>query len=165
MIGIAGRALAVTGRAHLCLAGGVALNCVANGRLMRELPGVEGIWIQPAAGDAGGALGAALHVAHRSFGCPRHAGVGRTDGQKGSLLGPAFADAEIEKALDEAGLCWHRIGDAHAHTGRVAEALADGMIVGRFDGALEFGPRALGNRSILADARPCWPTRPQRISI
>jgi carbamoyltransferase len=150
MIGITRRALAVTGRAHLCLAGGVALNCVANGRLMRELPGLEGIWIQPA---AGGALGAALHVAHRSFGCPRHAGVGRTDGQKGSLLGPAFADAEIEEALDEAGLCWHRIGDAHAHTGRVAEALADGMIVGRFDGALEFGPRALGNRSILADAR------------
>ena len=153
MIGIARRALAVTGRTHLCLAGGVALNCVANGRLMRELPRLDGIWIQPAAGDAGGALGAALHVAHLYFGCPRHAGVGRTDGQKGSLLGPAFADAEIEKALGEACLCWHRVGDADTHTGRVAEALADGMIVGRFDGALEFGPRALGNRSILADAR------------
>jgi carbamoyltransferase len=153
MVAIARRALAVTGRTHLCLAGGVALNCVASGRVVRELPGLEGIWIQPAAGDAGGALGAALHVAHHGFGCPRHDGVGRIDGQKGSLLGPAFLDAEIEKGLRDAGLSWHRVGDADAHTERVAEALADGMIVGRFDGALEFGPRALGNRSILADAR------------
>ena len=153
MLCITKRALAVTGRKNLCLAGGVALNCVTNGKLLRELDGLKRIWIQPAAGDAGGALGAALHVAHRQFGCARHAGVGQTDGQKGSLLGPEFSDSHIQEALLAAGLVWQRIEDREAHTRRVAEALAAGMIVGRFDGAMEFGPRALGNRSILADAR------------
>jgi carbamoyltransferase len=153
MLGIARRAMTVTGRKNLCLAGGVALNCVASGKLLRELPGLDSLWIQPAAGDAGGALGAALHVAHNHFDCERHAGVGRTDGQKGSLLGPTFSDSQIETALNDAGLSWHRVEDPEAHATRVAEALADGMIVGRFDGAMEFGPRALGNRSILADAR------------
>lgn len=153
MVGIVRRAMAITGRRNLCLAGGVALNCVTNGKILREVQGLEGIWIQPAAGDAGGALGAALHVAHRHFGCERHPGVGRTDGQKGSLLGPVFSDAEIEEALREAGLSWERVNDRSVHTERVAEALAQGMIVGRFEGAMEFGPRALGNRSILADAR------------
>jgi carbamoyltransferase len=153
MLGITRRALTVTGRKNLCLAGGVALNCVTNGKLLRELGGLERLWIQPAAGDAGGALGAALHVTHRQFGCARHAGVGQTDGQKGSLLGPEFSDSHIQEALLAAGLVWHRVEDRESHTRRVAEALAAGMIVGRFDGAMEFGPRALGNRSILADAR------------
>ena len=153
MLGIARRALTLTGRSNLCLAGGVALNCATNGRLMRDVAGLEGIWIQPAAGDAGGALGAALHVAHRHFGCDRHAGVGRADAQKGSLLGPAFSDSEIQRALEEGGLSWHFEEDPDVHTASVARALADGLIVGRFDGAMEFGPRALGNRSILADAR------------
>ena len=153
MLGISRRALAETGQTNLCLAGGVALNCVTNGRLLRDVAGLRELWIQPAAGDAGGALGAALHVAHSHFGCGRHTGVGRTDGQKGSLLGPAFLDWQIEQALREAGLSWHRVNDVDVHTERVAEALADGMIVGRFEGAMEFGPRALGNRSILADAR------------
>lgn len=153
MLGIARRALTVTGRKALCLAGGVALNCVTNGKLLSELADLEGLWIQPAAGDAGGALGAALHVAHQHFGCERHAGVGRTDAQKGSLLGPAFADSDIEGALNEAGLSWRRLDDPADYATHVAEALAAGMIVGRFDGAMEFGPRALGNRSILADAR------------
>jgi carbamoyltransferase len=117
------------------------------------LAGLGELWVQPAAGDAGGALGAALQVAHRHFGSDRHTGVGRTDGQRGSLLGPEFSDSEIERALNQAGLAWHRVEDWEAHTGSVAEALADGMIVGRFDGPMEFGPRALGNRSILADAR------------
>jgi carbamoyltransferase len=153
MLGLTRRALAVTGQTNLCLAGGVGLNCVTNGKLLREVAGLKELWVQPAAGDAGGALGAALHVAHRHFGCVRHSGVGRTDGQKGSLLGPEFSDLQIEQALGDAGLSWHFIEDREVHTGRVAEALADGMIVGRFDGAMEFGPRALGNRSILADAR------------
>jgi carbamoyltransferase len=153
MLGLTRRALAVTGRKNLCLSGGVALNCTSNGKLLRELAGLDGLWIQPAAGDAGGALGAAWHVAHRHFACARHPGVGRIDGQKGSLLGPAFLDGQIEQALAEAGLSWHFVEERNVHTGRVAQALADGMIVGRFEGAMEFGPRALGNRSILADPR------------
>jgi carbamoyltransferase len=153
MLGIARRALAVTGQTNLCLAGGVALNCVTNGKLLRDITGLEELWIQPAAGDAGGALGAALHVAHSHFGCARLRAAVQTDGQQGSLLGPAFPDSEIEEALNAAGLAWHRVEDREAHTERAAAALAEGMIVGRFDGAMEFGPRALGNRSILADAR------------
>ena len=151
MLRIARTALATTGRRRLCLAGGVALNCVTNGKLLRELAGIEGLWIQPAAGDAGGALGAALHVAHQHDASPRHAGRG--DGQGGSLLGPAYSPAEIEQALDGAGLSWRLEADEEAHAGCVAQALADGLIVGRFDGRMEFGPRALGNRSILADPR------------
>jgi carbamoyltransferase len=153
MLGIARRALAVTGRKNLCLAGGVALNCVTNGKLLRETAGLDALWIQPAAGDAGGALGAALHVAHSHFGCGRHSEVGRCDAQKGSLLGPAFSASQINGALSEAGLSAHLVEDADAHAERVAEALADGMIVGRLDGPMEYGPRALGNRSILADPR------------
>ena len=153
MVALARRALAVTGRTNLCLSGGVALNCVTNGKILREVAGIDGMWIQPAAGDAGGALGAALHVAHRHFGCVRHAGVGRTDGQKGSLLGPTFPDSQIKLVLGESGLSWHLVEDRDEYDSRVAQALADGMIVGRFEGAMEFGPRALGNRSILADAR------------
>jgi carbamoyltransferase len=114
---------------------------------------LKGLWIQPAAGDAGGALGAALHVAHRHFGCARHAGIGRIDAQKGSLLGPAYSDEQIERALKEEGLTYHAVADANAHSLRVAQALAEGQIVARFDGSMEFGPRALGNRSILADPR------------
>lgn len=151
MLRIARTALAATGRRSLCLAGGVALNCVTNGKLLRQLEGLEDLWIQPAAGDAGGALGAALQVAHQHYDCPRHAGRG--DGQDGSLLGPAYSPAEIERALDAAGLTWRREADGQAHADCVAQALADGLIVGRFEGRMEFGPRALGNRSILADPR------------
>lgn len=153
MLRISRQALAITGEKHLCLAGGVALNCVSNGKLLRELPGLEGIWIQPAAGDAGGALGAALHVAHKYYEYPRHANVGKSDGQKGSLLGPAYSNSEIEQSLIAAGLKWHLIEDRAEYTSRVAEALNAGLIIGRFDGRMEYGPRALGNRSILADAR------------
>jgi carbamoyltransferase len=153
MLGLARRALAITGHTNLCLAGGVALNCVTNGKILREASGLGDMWVQPASGDAGGALGAALHVAHTHFGRKRHACVGKTDGQKGSLLGPAFEDLEIEEALSEAGLSWQVVEGRDEHTVQVAKALAGGMIVGRFEGAMEFGPRALGNRSILADAR------------
>ena len=153
MLGVARRALSITGRHHLCMAGGVALNCVTNGKLLRNLPGLRGIWIQPASGDAGGALGAALHVAHHHFAASRHPGVGQEDSQQASLLGPDYTPEVIEQALTEAGLVWNRPATMEAHTSQVAQALADGLIVGRFDGRMEFGPRALGNRSILADAR------------
>jgi len=153
MLRIARRALTVTGKKHLCLAGGVALNCVTNGKLLRKLTGLEGIWIQPAAGDAGGALGAALQVAHNHYENPRHASVGRKDNQKGSLLGPEFTTAEIERALTEENLNAHFVEEDAEYFDRLAEALTNGLIVGRFDGRMEYGPRALGNRSILADAR------------
>jgi len=152
MLRIARQALKITGRRHLCLAGGVALNCVSNGKLLRRLPDLQGLWIQPAAGDAGGALGAALHVAHQHYEQPRHAQLGRGDGQAGSLLGPEYGAVAIEQALRAAELVWDRVED-EVLSDRVAQALADGLIVGRFQGRMEYGPRALGNRSILADAR------------
>ena len=176
------RALRVeTGLPHLCLAGGVALNCVANGKVLRD-GRFDDIWIQPAAGDAGGALGAALTASHHLFGEPRPSvSCGRsggrssppsletehetgiippslppaacgTDAMRGALLGPAFSLDEIRAALDAAGARYETLGD-DALIDASAEALAAGQAVGWFQGRMEFGPRALGNRSILADAR------------
>lgn len=134
----------------LCLAGGVALNAVANGRLLRE--GAPGrLWIQPAAGDAGGALGAALLAWHRWFEGARDAD-GVSDGMSGALLGPAFDAAEVERALRDEGARYETLG-RDGVVARTAELLAEGRVVGWFDGLMEFGPRALGARSILADAR------------
>jgi carbamoyltransferase len=138
-----------TGMKNLCLAGGVALNCVGNGRVLREGP-FEDLWIQPAAGDAGGALGAALRVWHASFGGPREARA--RDAQKASLLGPSFSDAEIQGFLDAYGYPYERL-DPSERPRRVAELLAAEKVVGWLDGRMEFGPRALGCRSILGDAR------------
>jgi carbamoyltransferase len=138
-----------TGLKNLVLAGGVALNCVANGRLQREGP-FENLWIQPAAGDAGGALGAALYVGHQLLDQPR-AGTGR-DTQRGSLLGPRFASPEICRLLDDKGIAYHRLPRPEL-LARVARLLADGNVVGWFQGRMEFGPRALGARSILGDPR------------
>jgi carbamoyltransferase len=135
---------------HLVLAGGVALNCVANGRLLREGP-FDDIWIQPAAGDAGGALGAALFVWHQLLERPR--GNGGRDSQKGSLLGPKFSTAEILQFLNGAEAPHQRFDDQAALLDHVARLLADGKVVGWFAGRMEFGPRALGARSILGDAR------------
>jgi len=137
------------GGEHLCLAGGVALNCVANGRILREGP-YEDIWIQPAAGDAGGALGAALSVWHEFLGYPREPAAG--DSMAGALLGPAWSDADIHAFLDSAGAVYTRLEDDQLMA-RVAELVDEGRVVGWFQGRMEFGPRALGNRSILADAR------------
>lgn len=153
LLRICRHALKMADSRNLCLAGGVALNCVASGRVVRALPELEGIWVQPAAGDAGGALGAALQVAHSQFGAKRHDGIGRIDGQHGSFLGPSYSDADIEAALNAAGLVWQKCSDQDAHDDAVVQALADGLIVGRFDGRMEYGPRSLGNRSILADPR------------
>ena len=139
-----------TGAENLCLAGGVALNCVGNGRLLREGP-FKRIWIQPAAGDAGGALGVAQLIAHRHFGLPRVVD-GKTDAMKGSYLGPEFSAQEIEAFLKETGAPAERLESA-CLSERVAQVLADEKIVGWFDGRMEFGPRALGARSILGDAR------------
>jgi carbamoyltransferase len=153
MLRICRHALIITKSRNLCLAGGVALNCVASGRLLRALPDLGGIWIQPASGDAGGALGAALQVSHAAFGAARHLGVGRHDAQQGSFLGPEFNANEIEAELQRFGLRWQECEDSATYDARVSQALSDGLIVGRFDGRMEFGPRALGNRSILADPR------------
>jgi carbamoyltransferase len=138
-----------TGLDKLCLAGGVALNAVANGRLLREGPFAE-IWVQPAAGDAGGALGAAYAAAHKYFGQPRtpHRGA---DSMQATLLGPAFEPDEIRTALDAAGANYAEIDSNPAD--RAAELIATGNIIGWFQGRMEFGPRSLGARSILADAR------------
>ena len=141
---------AETGAQNLCLAGGVALNCVSNGKILRD-GRFKNIWIQPAAGDAGGAIGAALAAYHIELGQPR---ASRTsgDGMSGAFLGPAFDDADIAQRLDAVGARYERLTDAHTIE-RTAQALADGQAVGWFSGRMEFGPRALGARSILADAR------------
>jgi carbamoyltransferase len=139
-----------TGMDHLCMAGGVALNCVGNGRILREGP-FKGIWIQPAAGDAGGALGAALTVWYKMEGKPRNAD-GRHDAMKGSYLGPDYRDDEVEEFLNRQGARAVRLSDDALYN-EVAEYLAQGKIVGWLHGRMEFGPRALGARSIIGDAR------------
>jgi len=138
----------VTGERNLCLAGGVALNCVGNGRILREGP-FERIWIQPAAGDAGGALGAALSVWHQCLDNPRTAGP---SSMSGSYLGPEFSNDQIRAFLDSAGAAYQQVGH-HDLAARAAALLADEKIIGWFQGRMEFGPRALGARSILGDPR------------
>jgi carbamoyltransferase len=139
-----------TGMRNLCLAGGVALNCVANGKVLRD-GAYDGIWIQPAAGDAGGALGAALASYHLYKGKPRVTN-GAMDGMKGSFLGPEFSQAEIEKRLSGVGAKFTVVNDGDLIDAAVT-ALVDGRAVGWFQGRMEFGPRALGSRSILGDPR------------
>ncbi|MDW7772686.1 MAG: carbamoyltransferase [Desulfobulbaceae bacterium] len=134
---------------RLCLAGGVALNCVANGRILREC-GFDDIWIQPAAGDAGGALGAALVIWHDYLDKPRH--PGDSDSMQGSYLGPCFSNDEIIRRLDSAGAVYTRLDDKDLLPG-LAELLDQGKVVGWFNGRMEFGPRALGGRSIIGDPR------------
>lgn len=167
MLKMALHAHRLTGLSNLCLAGGVALNCVGNGRIHREGPFRE-IWVQPAAGDAGGALGVALAIWHRYLGekrtSPQSAGTwepasaapGRlpkySDGMKGALLGPRSSTEEIEESLKRSGAVWHRTSRGEL-AGLVARSLADGKIVGLHQGRMEFGPRALGSRSILGDPR------------
>lgn len=139
-----------TNHKNLCLAGGVALNCVANGRVLREGP-FEDIWIQPAAGDAGGALGAALSVWHRYLGNERPNPNG-CDSQQGSYLGPSFSNRAVKEFLESKGYPYRDLhADKKART--IAEHIAEGKIVGYMAGRMEFGPRALGARSILGDPR------------
>jgi carbamoyltransferase len=139
-----------TGLKKLCLAGGVALNCVGNGRILREGPFDE-LWIQPAAGDAGGALGAALFVWHQLLAKPRSAKP--TDAQSGSWLGPGYSDEEIGAFLESVGARYERIDNSQELADRIADEISRGRVVGWFQGRMEFGPRALGSRSILGDPR------------
>ena len=139
-----------TGFTDLCLAGGVALNCVANGKVLREGP-FKRLWIQPAAGDAGGALGAALSVWHRYCGGDRVVN-GEPDGQSGSFLGPSFSNDQVRQFLDRNGYRYHPVEPADRGK-RIAGAIASGKIVGYLAGRMEYGPRALGARSILGDPR------------
>ena len=139
-----------TGLTDLCLAGGVALNCVGNGRLLRESP-FENIWIQPAAGDAGGALGVAQLVWHRHLGQPRRL-VNGTDSMRGAYLGPEFSPEEIESYLKDVGASYERLDEGDLMK-RAAGLLSSNNVVGWFQGRMEFGPRALGDRSILGDPR------------
>jgi carbamoyltransferase len=139
-----------TGSENLCLAGGVALNCVGNGRILREGP-FKRLWIQPSAGDAGGAIGAALTAWHQLENKPRHVD-GSKDRMRGSFLGPSYTNEEIESFLRSKEAPYERLHDDTLFD-RVAGELARGKVVGWFQGAMEFGPRALGGRSILGDAR------------
>jgi carbamoyltransferase len=150
MLRIARHVHSETGAENLVLAGGVALNCVGNGRLLTEGP-FENIWIQPAAGDAGGALGAALLTWHQILDNPRV--VESPDKQKGSYLGPAFDTAKVRDFLDSIGAAYTHFDDEDALCDRTAELLDGDKVVGHFHGRMEFGPRALGARSILGDAR------------
>jgi carbamoyltransferase len=157
-----------TGMRDLCLAGGVALNCVGNGRVLREGP-FDQIWIQPAAGDAGGALGVAMSIWHKHLGKPRQSpeSLGTwqrpftvaapavpkyADGMNGSYLGPKYSDAEIQAAIDRGGWVGTRLDDS-VLAGTIAAHLASEKVVGLMQGRMEFGPRALGGRSIIGDAR------------
>ncbi len=139
-----------TGLRRLCMAGGVALNCVGNGRILREGP-FEDIWIQPAAGDAGGALGTALFIWHQLLDKPRR--PCRPDQQAGSALGPVYANDEVETFLRSRGAVFRRIDDERTLLDTVARLIAEQNVVGWMHGRMEFGPRALGHRSILGDAR------------
>jgi carbamoyltransferase len=150
---------AKTGARNLCLAGGVALNCVANGKVLRDGK-FDSIWIQPAAGDAGGAVGAALAAYHQFRGQPRT--VGNTDGMSGAFLGPEFSQAEIEQRLTAAGARFTVLDEA-AMVETAANALADQLAVGWFQGRMEFGPRSLGARSILGDPRS--PTMQKNLNL
>ncbi len=150
MLKVAFHAFALTGLQNLCMAGGVALNCVGNGRILRETP-FRNVWIQPAAGDAGGALGAALFVRHQVKNEPRK--INKRDSQKGSFIGPSFSASEIQNflRLSKAKFTVYESEDALADT--IAQHINEGKVIGHFAGRMEFGPRALGNRSILGDPR------------
>jgi carbamoyltransferase len=139
-----------TGMRNLVLAGGVALNCVGNGRILREGP-FENIWIQPAAGDAGAALGAALFVWYQLLDNKRN--VDGLDKQWASLLGPAYSDEQIRRFLDSVSAKYHCYTEQQQLIGKVAELISQEKVIGWFQGRMEFGPRALGNRSIIGDAR------------
>jgi carbamoyltransferase len=140
----------LTGSKNLVLAGGVALNCVGNGRILRESP-FDKIWIQPAAGDAGGALGTALFIWNQLLEKPRR--LDESDSQHGSFLGPEYSQSTIRNVLDKQHAVYHEHGSHDLLCEEVATAIASGAVVGWFQGRMEFGPRALGARSILGDAR------------
>jgi carbamoyltransferase len=140
----------MTGQKNLCLAGGVALNCVGNGRILREGP-FERLWVQPAAGDAGGAVGAAYFAWHQYLENPRHADEEK-DSMKGAFLGPEFSNEDIHEFLERENIPFVELSEDEI-TRRIADLIAEEKVVGWFQGRMEFGPRALGGRSILGDPR------------
>jgi carbamoyltransferase len=150
MLRIASHVHKATGQDKLCLAGGVALNCVGNGRILREGP-FKAIWIQPASGDAGGALGAALLVWYKYSGNKRISDE-KNDKQKASLLGPSYSDSTVESFLKKEGVTYERLLPSDIPD-KVSDLIMQGKVIGWFQGRLEFGPRALGARSIIGDAR------------
>jgi carbamoyltransferase len=152
VIKMAQEAKRLTGSKNLCLAGGVALNCVANGKLQKTNI-FENVYIQPAAGDAGGALGAAQAAYHIYFGQERKVDKEKLDAMKGSYLGPEYSDLEVEQMSRKYNASFERFDDFDALAAKTASLLADGNVIGWFQGRMEFGPRALGGRSILGDAR------------
>jgi carbamoyltransferase len=154
--------VAETGLRNLCLAGGVALNCVANGKVLRDGV-IDALWVQPAAGDAGGALGAALAAYHEFLDQPRQIG-NALDGMQGAYLGPAFGNAEIAERLRKAGAVFQVVED-EAVIAQTVDALIDEKAVGWFQGRMEFGPRALGARSILADPRSAQMQRQLNLKV
>lgn len=150
---LARSALTLTGSSKLCLAGGVALNCVSNGEIARNIKTLKHIWVQPAAGDAGGALGAALQLAATKDMLPKKSG--KSDLMHNAYLGPEYSQDEMVEALDKEGLKYTRFEtETDGFYDEVISALEEGQIIGHFNGRMEYGPRALGNRSILADVRP-----------
>jgi carbamoyltransferase len=151
MLRLARHARELTGQKNLCMAGGVALNCVANGKILREKI-FDNIWIQPAAGDAGGSLGAALAVWHMNRDHPQPRAVSKPDAMQGAFLGPEFSDDEIESVLQRHHAVYRKL-DRESLLDKTAALLADEKIVGWVQGRMEFGPRALGHRSILGDPR------------
>jgi carbamoyltransferase len=151
MLNMAHHAKAITGAKNLVLAGGVALNCVGNGKLLRDGT-FDRIWIQPAAGDAGGALGAALFLHHQILGGERTVDEKR-DLQMASKLGPRYPEHDIERFIQEKGITATRCGSWEELTAKVADLMAQEQVIGWFQGRMEFGPRALGARSIIGDAR------------
>ena len=152
MVGAAIYAKNLTGSKNLCLAGGVALNCVANGKILEQNI-FDNVWIQPAAGDAGGALGSALSFWHQDLNMPRALNSAKLDSQKGSFLGKFYSDTDIEKVLNEYGATYTHFESRQLLINMVAELIAKENVVGWHQGRSEFGPRALGSRSILGDPR------------
>lgn len=152
MLKLAKYAREVTGMENLCLAGGVALNCVGNGKILSANI-FKDIWVQPAAGDAGGALGAAYLAYYQELGNSRTVDNDKLDKMQGAYLGPEFSDEKIKTYLDSVGAKYCVVGNEDALIDDISTALADGKIVGWHQGRMEFGPRALGNRSIIGDAR------------
>jgi carbamoyltransferase len=152
MIRIARHAKKLTNLDSLCLAGGVALNCVANGRIARENI-FKRIWIQPAAGDAGGSLGAALSIYYSHFKKPRSLARGSRDSQKGTLLGTSYDSVHLHKWLKEKNIPNEEFNNDELFLQKIAKLISEGKVIGWFSGRMEFGPRALGARSIIADAR------------
>ena len=152
MVGFANSALSITGRSNLCLAGGVALNCVGNGKILQNVPNLKNLWIQPASGDAGGALGCALNYYYGVKKFERKVKPKTCDFMSGSFLGSSSSEEEINKMIKDYGAVFE-VMDYDVLNKKIAKFINEGKVIGWHQGRSEFGPRALGNRSIIGDPR------------